>query len=133
MAFRYSKRSLRNLKGIHPDLRKVFDRAIQVTVVDYVVTDGLRTLAEQKVLYRKGKSKTLRSRHLTGHAVDIAAYNSKGDIDWNDWDLYVSIANTVKSVGTEMGVPIEWGGDWTSIIDGPHFQLPWKEYPIGKT
>ncbi|WP_245680676.1 M15 family metallopeptidase [Veronia pacifica] len=70
----------------------------------------------------------MNSRHLTGHAVDLGAWVS-GEVRW-DWPLYYRIADAVKAASIELGIPIEWGGDWKSFPDGPHFQLPWAEYPV---
>jgi peptidoglycan L-alanyl-D-glutamate endopeptidase CwlK len=69
----------------------------------------------------------MRSRHLTGHAVDLGALIG-GQVRW-DWPLYYKIADAMKRAAKELGIPIEWGGDWQKFKDGPHFQLPWKEYP----
>lgn len=74
MAFRLSSRSLARLDGVHPDLIRVVKRAIQITPVDFGITEGLRTKERQKELVAKGASRTLKSRHLTGHAVDVVAY-----------------------------------------------------------
>lgn len=133
--FVFSKRSRKNLKGVHPDLVKVVERALELTVQDFLVNEGLRTQQRQQQLLAKGKSKTLNSRHLTGHAVDLLPYPVNGDFDEDgilnidDWDQYYPIANAMKEAARELGIPVEWGGDWKSILDGPHFQLPWKEYP----
>lgn len=127
MTFRLSERSLRRLEGVHPDLVKVVKRAIEITPVDFAVTEGLRTKEKQEQLVKAGASKTLRSRHLTGHAVDLAAVIGS-EVRW-DWALYPQIANAMKKAAYELDVPIEWGGDWKTFKDGPHFQLTWDEYP----
>jgi peptidoglycan L-alanyl-D-glutamate endopeptidase CwlK len=90
------------------------------------VVEGLRTLARQKQLRAAGASQTLNSRHLTGHAVDIAPLVG-GVVRW-DWPLFYPLAETVKEAARLEDVPIEWGGDWR-FKDGPHWQLPWKDYP----
>lgn len=122
-----SGRSKRRLSGVHPDLQKVVHRAIKITPVDFTVLEGRRTIRRQRALYAKGATKTMNSRHLTGHAVDLGAYVD-GDIRW-DWPLYHRIADAVKTAAKQEGVNIEWGGDWRSFKDGPHWQLPWSEYP----
>lgn len=127
MNFRLSERSIRKLEGVHDDLVKVVKRAIEITEVDFVVTEGLRTKKRQEELVKAGASKTMKSRHLTGHAVDLAAVVGS-EIRW-DWALYPKIANAVKKAAYELDVPIEWGGDWKNFRDGPHFQLTWEEYP----
>lgn len=127
MTFKLSQRSLAKLEGVHPDLVKVVKHAIEISEIDFCVTEGLRTRERQEQLVKAGASKTTRSRHLTGHAVDLAAYVD-GEIRW-DWPLYGKLATAMKRAAEDCNIPIEWGGDWVSFKDGPHFQLPRKEYP----
>lgn len=122
-----SQYSLTKLQGVHPDLVRVVKRAIKDTPVDFRVTEGRRTLARQTQLVAAGASRTMKSRHLTGHAVDVVAL-VRGQVRW-DWPLYTQIAKAMKTAAAQEGVPIEWGGDWKSFKDGPHFQLPWRQYP----
>ena len=124
MAYRLGKRSKERLKGVHPDLVRVVERAIEITDIDFGVLEGLRTSERQKQLVAAGASRTMRSRHLTGHAVDLGAWVD-GEFRW-DWPLYHKISKAVKQAAKELGVPIEWGGDWKSFKDGPHWQLPWS-------
>jgi peptidoglycan L-alanyl-D-glutamate endopeptidase CwlK len=121
-----SKRSLARLEGVHPDLVKVVLRAAE-DGAEFVVTEGVRTMLRQTELVASGASQTLKSRHLTGHAVDLAA-TVGGEVRW-DWPLYHKLAAVVKKAAFDLKVPLEWGGDWKSFKDGPHFQLPWKDYP----
>ena len=125
--FSFGSRSLSRLKGIHPDLRKVMDRAIIITDVDFTILEGLRSIERQRKLRASGATRTLRSRHLTGHAVDIAPLVD-GKVSW-DWPIYYRLAPTIKKAAQDVGVKIEWGGDWRSFKDGPHWQLPWRDYP----
>lgn len=127
MGYKLGLRSLNNLRGVHPDLVKVVKRAIELSEVDFTVIEGLRSQARQKELFAKGATTTMRSRHLTGHAVDIVPYVG-GTIRW-DWPLFDPIAKAMKQAASEIGVPIEWGGDWVSFKDGPHWQLPHRKYP----
>lgn len=126
MTFKLSARSLKALEGVHPDLVAVVRRALQISEIDFVVTEGLRTPARQKQLHAAGASQTLNSRHLTGHAVDLAAW--VGQVRW-DWPLYPKLAKAMKAAAAELGVKIVWGGDWTSLRDGPHFELDRRAYP----
>ena len=121
------KRSETRLQGVHPDLVKVVRRAAEITTVDFVITEGKRTEAKQKQMVASGASRTMNSRHLTGHAVDLAA-KVGNDIRW-DWPLYFKLAAAMKQAAAELKVSIEWGGDWRTFKDGPHFQLTWKAYP----
>jgi peptidoglycan L-alanyl-D-glutamate endopeptidase CwlK len=126
-AYKLGSRSRKRLEGVHPDLVRVVERAISLTPLDFTVLEGLRTLERQKQLKAQGATRTLNSRHLTGHAVDLAPFVD-GEVRW-DWPLYHRLAKFVKQAAAELGVPIEWGGNWRSFKDGPHWQLPWKDYP----
>lgn len=125
MSFRLSQRSLNNLKGVHPDLVRVVKRAILITPVDFVVIEGLRTAKRQAALVKAKASWTMNSRHLTGHAVDLAAW--LGTVRW-EWPLYEVLNDAMQEAGDIEGVPIFWGGTWKTR-DGPHFELPRDEYP----
>ena len=120
-------RSIMRLKGVHPDLVKVVQHAIEITTVDFTVLEGLRSIERQRELVKAGASQTLKSRHLTGHAVDLAAWVDD-QVDWS-WPLYRQIATAMKTAAADLKIPIEWGGDWLKFKDGPHFQLPFKDYP----
>lgn len=120
-------RSVMRLKGVHADLVKVVQHAIEISEVDFTVLEGLRTIERQQVLVKAGSSQTLKSRHLTGHAVDLGAWVDD-QVDWS-WPLYPKIATAMKKAAADLKIPIEWGGDWKQFKDGPHFQLPWKDYP----
>ena len=119
-------RSRQRLKGVHPDLVKVVERAIQITEVDFTVLECLRTPERQKALVEAGASQTLMSRHLTGHAVDLGAWVGD-EVRW-DWPLYHKIAAAMKDAAKQEGVRIVWGGDWRTFKDGPHFELDRKAY-----
>lgn len=125
--FKFSQRSEDRLKGVNPDLVKIARRALQLSPVDFGITEGLRTQERQKQLVAEGKSQTMNSRHLTGHAVDVYAYPTPE----GSWDMtyYRQIAEAFKAASVELAIPVEWGGNWTTLKDGPHFQLPHKDYP----
>ena len=126
MSFKLGKRSLSNLEGVHPDLVKVVNRAIELTQVDFTVIEGLRTKERQAQLLKEKKTTTRKSRHLTGHAVDIAAWVD-GTVSW-DWKHYYIIEKAVKQAASELKIPIQWGGDWKTFKDAPHWQLPFNKY-----
>ncbi|MEN5168386.1 M15 family metallopeptidase [Brevundimonas pondensis] len=127
MSFRLSQRSRARLQGVHPDLIVVVEAAIRRTEVDFMVTEGLRDPVRQAALVRAGASRTLNSRHLTGHAVDVAAL-VEGRVRW-DWPLYGRIAEAFKASARELRIPLTWGGEWSRLRDGPHFELDRKVYP----
>lgn len=114
------------LTGVHHDLQKVVKRCAS-DGAEFIVTEGMRTLARQQQLLAKGATRTLHSRHLTGHAVDLAALVN-AEVRW-DWPLYTLLAQAMKAAAAAEAVPIEWGGDWRTFKDGPHFQLPFAQYP----
>ncbi len=125
--FSFSERSKKNLQGVNPALIAVARRALELSPVDFGITEGLRTMERQREMVRTGKSQTLKSRHLTGHAVDVVAYLG-ANISW-EWRYYEQIAAAFKQAGKELGTAIEWGGDWKTLKDGPHFQLSVKDFP----
>ncbi len=131
----WSARSLKSLDGIHADLRRVLDRALQDSPVDFVITEGLRSLERQREMVRIGASTTLNSRHLTGHAVDFYAYvdvNTDGKVTFEEMAsprLLRQIADAIKYAASELGVPVVWGGDWRKFKDYPHIELDRRKYP----
>ncbi|PHR60819.1 MAG: hypothetical protein COA47_06315 [Robiginitomaculum sp.] len=126
MTFYLSKRSRERLATVHPDLQLIVGSAILISIIDFAVLEGLRSLSRQRELVKSGASSTLNSRHLTGHAVDLGAWVS-GGIRW-DWPLYHQIASAMQQAAAQHDLKLEWGGDWETFPDGPHFQLPWSEY-----
>ena len=135
MTFTLSARSRARLIGVHPDLVRVVERAITVTAVDFSVVEGVRTLKAQHRYFELGKSQTMRSRHLPSSnacglscAVDLAPWIA-GRIDWESPAGWGGIAVAMKSAGVALGIPLEWGGDWSTFVDKPHWQLPWGAYP----
>ena len=149
MSFRLSKRSLSRLAGVDEDLVTVVKYAITVTKVDFGVTCGVRTLTEQKALVAKGASKTMKSKHLEGRAVDLVAYVGP-NVSWAI-NLYDDIADAMKEGAEVVGAQLRWGAAWhipdirewndsmedamnayvdlrrsqgkRPFIDGPHFEL----------
>jgi len=122
-------RSLARLIDVHPDLVRVVKRAAQMSDLDFTVLEGRRSEARQRQLFKERATRTMNSRHLTGHAVDIAPMIDN-TVSW-DWPLYHRLAKIIKAAAAAENVPIGWGGDWRSFKDGPHWELPWKVYPAG--
>ena len=121
MTFKLSQRSLDRMKGVDQRLVNVVKRAIEISEVDFMVTEGLRTKERQAQLVKAGASKTMNSKHLTGKAVDLAAVVG-GQVRW-DWPLYNKIAVVMKRAAEILNVKIQWGGDWVTFKDGPHFEI----------
>jgi peptidoglycan L-alanyl-D-glutamate endopeptidase CwlK len=120
-----TERDRARLGGVHPDLVRVVERAR--ASYQFIVIEGLRSEERQKQLFAQGATKTMRSRHLTGHAVDLAPMIDH-EVRW-DWPAFYPLAEAVKAAAKQEGVRIEWGGDWRTFKDGPHWQLPWDGYP----
>lgn len=111
MAYRLSKRSLKNLEGVDLKLIEVVNIAIKITKVDFAVIEGLRTIERQKQLVAAGASQTLKSKHIKGEAVDLMAFiGSRGSWELN---LYDDIADAMKEGAIQVGVRMRWGAAWT--------------------
>lgn len=115
MIFKFSRSSLDKLKGVHPDLVKVFERAIKISNQDFSIIQGVRTLTEQRKLVAQKKSQTLNSKHLVqqdgyGHAVDVVPY----PVDW-ELEKFYPIAEAVKKAAEELGIKVRWGGAWSLL------------------
>lgn len=119
--FSFSKASLDKMNGVNPKLVNLMKEAIKNSPYDFGITEGIRTLKRQKELLAQGKTKTLKSYHLVGKAVDIKVYVN-GEVTW-DFKYYKEVANHIKEVAKKLGYVITWGGDWKTFKDGPHFQI----------
>lgn len=134
MAYVLGKRSLKSLRGVDPRLVKVVKRAIELTEQDFMVLEGVRSLERQRELVARGASKTLRSRHLTGDAVDLVVWSD--GIDWDDLQGYRKIGKAMLAAAKEQGITLRWGADWDSdgdhydetFVDWVHFELPRSVY-----
>ena len=127
MSIILGQRSLSRLEGVHPDLVRVVKKAAAISDLDFTVLEGIRTLERQRKLVAEGASRTMKSRHLTGHAVDLAPLID-GKVSW-EWPMYHRLAKIVKSAAADEKVPLTWGGDWPGFPDGPHFELDRGKYP----
>ncbi len=121
MGFALGSRSKERLVGVDPRLIKVVERAIELTEVDFTVLEGLRTPERQKQLVSEGFSQTLKSKHLTGHAVDLGALVN-GVVSW-DKEPYYKIEKAMKQAANELNIKVRWGGDFKSFFDAPHWEL----------
>lgn len=152
--FSLSKKSMKNLEFVHEDLCLIVNRALELTDTDFMVFEGYRSVDRQKALVKSGASRTMNSRHLSGHAVDLVPVLT-GMPRW-DWPLCYRVAEAVKLAAIDYGTPVIWGGVWDRTIngfekpcedevsdyvlrcksakikpflDGPHFELPRENYP----
>jgi len=138
MPFAKPERDRARLKGVHPDLVAVVERAAEICPKPFIVVEGCRSVEQQRRNVAKGVSRTMRSRHIKaangyGHAVDLMIAETGTDRDWDDnnpnWKI---LAHAMKGAAGDLGTPIEWGGDWKSFVDTPHWQLPWGAYSGSK-
>mgnify|MGYP003630088651 FL=1 len=116
---------MQSLSGVHPDLVAVVKLAITITEQDFTVIEGIRNINRQRELFKAGKSTTMNSRHITGHAVDMVPW----PVDWEDLERFEVMSEAMKTAAEELEIPIVWGGDWKSFYDAPHFELDRKVYP----
>jgi len=121
MGFALGQRSRERLKGVDDRLVKVVERAIEITEIDFTVLEGLRTPERQKQLVNEGFSQTLKSKHLTGHAVDLGALVN-GVVSWEK-EPYYKIEKAMKQAANELNIKVRWGGDFKSFFDAPHWEL----------
>jgi len=144
MSFNLSQKSLDRLKGVNADLVAVVKRAIQISEVDFMVVQGLRTREECMVNYGKGRSAAelakhgipasyakpalgkvtwlkdpFASKHVSGQAVDLLP----APYDWKVGSNFTKMANAMKQAAQELGVKMTWGGDWKTSKDYPHFEV----------
>lgn len=146
MTRKFSQRSLNNLAGVHPDLVRVVTDTLQTSPIDFVVIEGVRSRAKQQEYYNAGKSRTMNSRHLHGLAVDLwpidpltkgSAVSGEGapskelkkSRDARLHELFDLLGAAMKASAKRASIPITWGGDWTTFVDKPHFELPPGLYP----
>lgn len=144
MTFRLSQASLAKLEGVDPDLVRVVRRAIELTKVDFKVVQGLRTKEEAWANWGKGRTVAqlsaagvparyaqptlakvtwlrdpLGSKHIRGKAVDLLP----APYDWKDIDHFRAVNIAMQAAADELGVSVEWGGDWASSKDFPHWEV----------
>ena len=111
MAFKLSQRSIERLDGVNDKLVDVVTRAIEISTIDFGVSEGLRTIEKQREYVAAGKSQTMESKHLTGQAVDLMAYVA-GQVSW-ELNVYDNIADAMKQAAIELDVAVKWGAAWT--------------------
>lgn len=151
-AVTFSVRSRQRLEGVHPDLVRLAEAALDLSPIDFGIIEGRRTVARQRQLVAKGASRTMNSRHITGHAVDVGAYVGR-QLRW-DMGLYYQIAEAWRDASEALGIPVRWGGAWVRLtpdvvpdvavmryvercreekrrplVDAVHFELPAAQYP----
>lgn len=128
MTFKFSKRSIDNLKRVHPLLVKLMHASIGDAPIDFTITEGVRTATRQMELYKTGKSQCdgiyIKSKHQLkadgyGHAVDLYPL----PIQYKNMTPYITLAKHIKEKAKQLGIKIQWGGDWAKFKDYPHWEL----------
>jgi peptidoglycan L-alanyl-D-glutamate endopeptidase CwlK len=139
MNYRLGPLSRARLDGVHPDLRRVVERAIEISTQDFMVLEGVRTPERQRELYAQGRTRpgkivtwTLKSNHFKqadgfGHAVDLVPY----PVDWTTLSKFDAIQFAMFAAAAELGVKLRWGANWDGDGkprekgegDSPHFEL----------
>lgn len=134
MTFKLSMRSEDRLIGVHPKLQAVVKAAIAISKIDFSVIEGVRSIEKQREYFLAGKSRTMKSKHLTGHAVDLMPY---GDFDGDgdkegSWEErhFLPIADAMFQASRNLGIQLSWGGHWASFKDCPHFEIDPRMYPF---
>lgn len=120
--FTLGKGSRKELTGVRSDLVEVVERALELTKQDFTVHDGLRTPAEQREYVRRGTSKTMKSKHLEGRAVDLVPWIG-GKLRW-EWEPIYEIASAMSRAADELGVRLKWGGVWDRAMDSYDSHTP---------
>lgn len=134
----FSQRSKNNLLGVHPDMVRLMKEAIKYCPVDFTITDGVRTTEQQRALYNQGRitpgkivtqvdGVNKKSNHQAkedgfGYAVDLYPYYNR-TVHVNDAKNLKMIADHIKEVAKQLNITIQWGGDWRTFKDYPHFEL----------
>ena len=152
MSYQLSQRSLSRLAGVDDKLVAVVKRAIEISQVDFMVLEGVRTREQCMINYGKGRTASqcqakgvpakyaqpkaakvtwlnnpFASKHVSGKAVDLVPY----PVDWNDLKKFDAIAKAMLQAAKELGVPVRWGADWDGDgkprergeSDSPHFEI----------
>lgn len=131
MNFKFGKSSEEKLATVHSKLSSAARKALQLSPIDFGITEGKRSEQKQKQLVAEGASKTMKSKHLTGHAIDIVCYVD-GKITW-ELEYYQIVANAFALACEELKINLRWGGSWkvndftldpkNKFIDAVHFEL----------
>jgi hypothetical protein len=122
----FNPRSVELLGAADPRLRDVLtetEKRARERGIEIQVSETKRDAERQAEMVAQGKSQTMNSKHLTGNAADIFIQNPDGSANW-DFEAYRPVAEIAKEVAAEKGYDdLVWGGDWSTLKDGVHFQM----------
>jgi peptidoglycan L-alanyl-D-glutamate endopeptidase CwlK len=117
---RFGNRSKKRLRGVDTRLISVLNEVVKY--YDLTILEGKRTEERQEELVAKGASKTMKSKHLEGKAVDVAPYPIP---DWKDTYQFIYMAGRVMQEADRLGVTLRYGGDWDmdeTVVSDQTFQ-----------
>lgn len=134
-------RAYTNMDGLYPAFRERVDKMLEqanrettgkhADFVRWVVIETYRPAARQAYLYAQGRTRegnivtwTLKSRHISGLAVDVAPLKKDGSIWWNApqfiWDR---LGHAARTQG------LTWGGNWKKR-DMPHVEASTAQFAL---
>ena len=140
--FKFGRVSSQRLSNCHKDIQRLMHKAIEVSVIDFGIACGYRSVEEQQKLYQQGRSKpggivtyvdgvNRKSKHnsLPSTAVDIYAYVG-GKAVWDKEHLYY-LGGVIMTCAKNMNIPLRWGANFNqdadlkneNFYDLPHFEL----------
>ncbi len=109
--------------GMHPWMLKfepkLVKRMAKLGVPMFCAT-GIRSAAEQAKVASEGFSKLKDGPHMYGCAVDIVHGTKAWGLTRRQWDL---VGHVGKGLATQLGLDLEWGGDWRDPWDPAHWQV----------
>ena len=120
-----SKSGEQKLSTCNTEIQLIIRKALQISPIDFGVSCGHRTVEQQQIEFKAGRSHldgiNKKSKHnlLPSKGIDLYAYvNGKADYS----DKYMGIlAGVILSIAKDMGIELEWGGNWKSLKDMPHY------------
>lgn len=130
----FSRKSRERLEKVKPEIAKVMIEAKKDSPINFEISVGIRTQAEQDELFKQGRTKpgrivtwTLDSNHKTGHAVDVVIIGPDGNADWTEAH-YEDLSKHICAVAEKLGIALIWGGTFKDRHgkprpDRPHYEL----------
>lgn len=127
MALYYEERNQNNIAKLADHTKaaalKFYDYCVQNNI-NILIYETIRTQEKQREYVNSGASKTMRSYHLVGQALDFVPVNGKGETLWSGYGAQ----DIQKAISYAKSIGFEWGGDWRSFVDKPHLQFNHKGY-----
>lgn len=118
MTFKFSKNSMTRLNLSHngirlnDDLKMICYNALAMSDTDFGISETVRTVKRQEQLVKAGKSKTMKSKHLVGMAVDVVPWSPEIEDYTFEKEYFFSIAEAFRMAAANYDVKLRWGGAW---------------------